>query len=281
MINFSKMHGAGNDFVIVTAGEVDGIDYSALAKEVCDRHFGIGADGLMIVDESKTSDVRMHYYNSDGSLGEMCGNGIRCFSRFTYEKGIVNKEVFTVETLAGEKIINLTVAEDGKAEKILVDMGIPSIEATDVPVNTEKQSFINEEITVDETSLKVSSILMGVPHTIIFTEDLTEDIVYKYGPVIEKKNIYPRKTNVNFVQIIDSEFMKVDTWERGAGKTLACGTGVCASVFVANLLNYVGKKVLVNVPGGKLNITIDNNNRVFMEGTAKLICDGKYYFNKK
>lgn len=242
MINFSKMHGAGNDFVIIIAEEVSGASYSALAKDVCDRHFGIGADGLMIVDESKNSDVRMHYYNSDGSLGEMCGNGIRCFSKFVYEKDIVSKDVFTVETLAGEKVINLTVTGDGKAEKILVDMGIPSLEVKAVPIITEKQRFINEELVIDGTSLKVSSILMGVPHTIVFTKELTEEIVYKFGPAIEKNNIYPRKTNVNFVQVINEEFMKVDTWERGAGKTLACGTGVCASVFVASLLNYVGKK---------------------------------------
>ncbi|WP_432400712.1 diaminopimelate epimerase [Wukongibacter sp. M2B1] len=279
MINFSKMHGAGNDFVIIMAEEVSGIDYSTIAKAVCDRHFGIGADGIMVVEESKTSDVRMHYYNSDGSLGEMCGNGIRCFSKFVYEKVIVKKEVFTVETLAGEKVINLTVDKDGKAEKILVDMGVPSLEAKDVPVNTENLRFINEDIMIDGISIKVSSILMGVPHTIVFTEELNEETVCKIGPIIEKHNIYPRKTNVNFVEIINEEFMKVDTWERGAGKTLACGTGVCASVFVANLLNYVGKKVLVEVPGGKLNITIDHSNRVFMEGTAEFICDGKYYLN--
>lgn len=280
MVNFSKMHGAGNDFVITTVEEVEGIDYSVLAKNVCDRHFGIGADGLMIVDESETSDVRMHYYNSDGSLGEMCGNGIRCFSKFVYEKEIVNRDVFTVETLAGEKVINLTIAKDGKVDSILVDMGVPSLKSQDVPVITERESFINEDLVIDGTSLKVSSILMGVPHTIVFTEELSEEIVYKFGPVIEKYNIYPRKTNVNFVQVINEEFMKVDTWERGAGKTLACGTGVCSSVFVANLLNYVGKKVLVNVPGGKLNITIDDDNRVFMEGTAEFICDGKYYFDR-
>lgn len=277
MIIFSKMHGAGNDFIIVMAEEIEGIDYSNLAQNVCDRHFGVGADGLMIVEKSKTSDVKMHYYNSDGSLGEMCGNGIRCFSKFVFEKKVIEKEIFTVETLAGEKEIKLTVSEAGKVEKILVDMGSPSIRAKDVPVKTEKEKFINENISFNDFNLNVSSILMGVPHTVIFVDELNEDIVYSIGPRLERYNIYPRKTNVNFVQIVNKEFIKVDTWERGAGKTLACGTGVCASVYVANLLNYVGKKVSVSVPGGNLDIYIDDDNRVFMEGKAEFICDGKYY----
>lgn len=271
------MHGAGNDFIICRAEEIKGIDYSSLAKEVCHRHFGIGADGLMVVENSITSDVKMHYYNSDDSLGEMCGNGIRCFSKFVYEKGIVDKDIFTVETLAGEKEIKLELSVDGKAEKILVDMGIPSLKSKDVPVLSEKESFINENINLEDSSFTLSSMLMGVPHTIIFVKELKEVDIFSVGPKIEKYEIYPRKTNVNFVEIVNEEFIKVDTWERGAGKTLACGTGVCASVFVANLLNYVGEKVEVSVPGGKLNIYIKEDNRVFMEGTAEFICDGKFY----
>lgn len=276
MINFSKMHGAGNDFIIIKVEEINGIDYSILAKEVCDRHFGIGADGMMVVEDSDIGDVKMHYYNSDGSKGEMCGNGIRCFSKFVFEKGIVNKDVLMIETLAGVKEVKLTLTESDKVENILVDMGKPILKAKDVPVMTEKEIFINETIKIGDSSIIVSSILMGVPHTVIFVDDIKQQDVYKLGSKIEKHSIYPRKTNVNFAQVINNEFMKVDTWERGAGKTLACGTGVCASVYVAHRLNYVGNKVKVNIPGGKLNIYI-NDDTVFMEGTAEFVCDGKYY----
>lgn len=276
MINFSKMHGAGNDFIIIKPEEIKGMDYSMLAKAVCDRHFGIGADGMMVVENSETSDVKMHYYNSDGSIGEMCGNGIRCFSKFVFEKGIVRKDVLKVETLAGVKEVKFTLAGKEKVEKILVDMGKPILRARDVPVITEKESFINENIKIGDSNIVVSSILMGVPHTVIFVDEIEQEDVYKLGPQIEKHNIYPRNTNVNFVKVINREYMKVDTWERGAGKTLACGTGVCASVYVAYKLNYVDKKVEVTIPGGNLNIHIDDDT-VFMEGTAEFICDGKYY----
>lgn len=279
-MRFSKMQGAGNDFIIIMAEEVRGIEYGILARKVCDRHFGIGADGLMIVENSESKDVKMSYYNSDGSIGEMCGNGIRCFSKFVYEKGIVRKKVFAVETLAGEKDIKLEVTEEGKVQSILVDMGSPSLKAKDVPVVTEKESYINENIKLNGSNIVVSSILMGVPHTIVFVEELGENIVYEIGPQIERYNIYPRGTNVNFVQVVNKELIKVDTWERGSGKTLACGTGVCGSVYVANLLGYVGRKAEVRVPGGKLNIHIDDDNRVFMKGTAKFICDGKYYLEE-
>ncbi|SHJ94896.1 diaminopimelate epimerase [Paramaledivibacter caminithermalis] len=277
MINFSKMHGAGNDFIIIKAEEIKGVDYSMLARKVCDRHFGIGADGMMVVEDSQRSDIKMIYYNSDGSQGEMCGNGIRCFSKFVYEKGIVKRDVFLVETLAGIKEVKLTIGDDDLVEKILVDMGKPILKAESIPVITQKEIFINEIIKVGDSKIIASSILMGVPHTIIFVNEIKENDVYKLGPQIEKHDIYPKNTNVNFVNVINNRFIEVDTWERGAGKTLACGTGVCASVYAAYHLKYVGKSVDVHVPGGRLNIYIDDDNRVFMEGTAKFICDGKYY----
>ncbi|WP_330397440.1 diaminopimelate epimerase [Maledivibacter halophilus] len=277
MINFSKMHGAGNDFIVVRAEDINGIDYCVLAKKVCDRHFGIGADGLMVVEESEKYDIKMSYYNSDGSVGEMCGNGIRCFSKFVYEKNIVKKENILVDTLAGVKKIELTIDGNGKVEKILVDMGKPEIKAKAVPVITDKETFINEVIKIEDLSVKVSSILMGVPHTVIFVDEIKEKEVYEIGAKIEKHNIYPQNTNVNFVEIVNRGFIKVDTWERGAGKTLACGTGVCSSVYIAYLLNHVDKRVNVNVPGGKMTIYINNDDEVFMEGTANFICDGKFF----
>lgn len=276
MIKFSKMHGAGNDFVIVTAENVKGLDYSILAKKMCDRHFGIGADGLMIVENSVTSDIQMIYYNSDGSRAEMCGNGIRCFSKFVYNKKIVTKKDFTVETLAGEKKIKL-YSTNNNVQNIVVDMGKPSLNTKDIPVKSDKETFINQKIIVKDQEINVSSILMGVPHTVIFVDNLEKYPVNRIGPIIENYEIFTQKTNVNFVEIVERNFIKVDTWERGAGKTLACGTGVCASVYISKLLKYVDDKVFVQVPGGKLNIFIDKDDNIFMEGSAEFICDGKYY----
>lgn len=276
MIKFSKMHGAGNDFIITKIEYVKGLDHSKLAKIICNRHFGIGADGLMLVEKSDIATVKMIYYNSDGSIAEMCGNGIRCFSKYVYDNNIINTDSFTIETLAGIKNIKLTL-NGNEIEKIVVDMGKPILNPKYIPVVTNKDKFINEEIIVQEKKYKVSTILMGVPHTIIFTDNLEENSIYKIGPIIENLNIYPHRTNVNFVKVINKTSIKVDTWERGAGKTLACGTGVCASVFIAKLLNFVDNNVEVEVPGGKLNIYIDKKDNIFMEGDAELICEGKYY----
>lgn len=276
MINFTKMHGAGNDFIIVESKEVYSMDYSKLAQKICDRHFGIGGDGFMVVEKSLESDVKMVYYNSDGSLAKMCGNGIRCFSKYVFTKKIVDKPIFTVETLDGEKKISIR-SDEYLGNTILVSMGKPSLTASDVPVKTNKENFIQETISIDDVKLAVSSILMGVPHTVILLEDLEEYNILKIGPIIEKHELFPDKTNVNFVQIIDRENILVDTWERGAGKTLACGTGVCASVIISYFLNKVDKRVNVKVPGGELTIYIEENLSTYMEGQASFICEGQYY----
>ncbi len=279
MIKFCKMHGAGNDFIIVESDVVKGIDYSKLALEICDRHFGIGGDGLMVVEESLVSDIKMVYYNSDGSVAKMCGNGIRCFSKYVYSKKIIRKTNFTVETLDGEKRISIKVSND-KESTILVDMGKPLLSADAVPVITNKKEFLQETVSIDNNmDLKVSSILMGVPHTVILVEDIEKHDILKTGPLLENHELFPDKTNVNFVQVIDKENILVDTWERGAGKTLACGTGVCASVVICYLLNKVTQKVRVKVPGGILNIYLDDNLNILMEGNAHINCEGKYYLD--
>ncbi|RKD27843.1 diaminopimelate epimerase [Caminicella sporogenes DSM 14501] len=276
-MNFTKMHGAGNDFIILEKQNIGDLGYSNLAKAICNRHFGVGSDGLMIVDKSDVADVKMIFYNADGSIAEMCGNGIRCFSKYVYDNDIVKSETFTVETLAGIKKIKVSIKND-EIDKILVEMGKPSLNSQDVPVKTDKEKFINEKIIISSQEFNVSSILMGVPHTVIFVSDLDDDLINKIGPIIEKHDIYPKKTNVNFVKILSRAKIIVNTWERGVGRTLACGTGVCASVYIAKLLNFVDNIVEVEVPGGTLNIYIDKNDNVFMEGRAEFICSGKYYY---
>lgn len=276
MLQFSKMQGAGNDFVVLSGMDQKIDDLSQLAKKMCDRHFGVGADGMMVVLPSDTADIQMVYYNSDGSRGEMCGNGIRCFSRFVYEKEIIYKEKFLVETLSGIKVIQLKTRE-GKVESISVDMGSWSSIPSQVPVRTNKNSFLKETIKVKEMDLEISAILMGVPHGVIFVDKIDSKNTIELGAIIEKMDIFPKGINVNFVQVINENNILVDTWERGAGKTLACGTGACASVVIANLLGFCKENVKVEVAGGELKIALCEDKRVQMEGKADFICDGYFY----
>lgn len=275
MIKFSKMQGAGNDFVVVNLWEQDIKDLSDLAKKMCDRHFGIGADGLMAVRKSDASDVQMIYYNSDGSRGEMCGNGIRCFSKYVFDKKIINKENFTVETLAGEKVINLKIM-NSKVDKVMVDMGAYTFDPKRIPVKTEQDEFLLEKIKVHGEDIKISCMLMGVPHAVVFVDEIDPKETIGLGSEIEIMDLFPQKINVNFVQVVNRSKILVDTWERGAGKTLACGTGACASVTIANKLGYVDEDVHVEVAGGNLKINIHKDNRVMMEGAAAFICDGNF-----
>ncbi len=276
MLKFSKMQGAGNDFVLINGLEQPVDDLSGLAQKLCDRHFGIGADGMMVVNHSEVADIQMIYYNSDGSRGEMCGNGIRCFSKFVFEKGIVTKTSFQVETLSGVKGILLTISE-GKVEDVAVDMGPWDFETVKIPVDTSKPAFIRETINVEGEALEVSCVLMGVPHAVVFVDEIKEAETVRLGSYIEKMQLFPKKINVNFVKVVNEKNILVDTWERGAGKTLACGTGACASVIIAHRLGHCGADVNVKVPGGELQIYIREDCRVMMEGKAAFICDGFFY----
>lgn len=279
-IPFKKMHGAGNDFIIMKEEDIEEVaNYSELASKCCHRHFGIGADGIMIVSPSETADVRMLYFNSDGSPGNMCGNGIRCFSKFVYDEGIVNSLEFKVETLAGVLVVNATKAGD-KVKTVRVNMGKIIYEPESIPVITNESSYINKQITIEDRGFTITTVLMGVPHTVILTEDISVETVLKYGPKIEKHPLFPQKTNVNFGQIIDRGQIKVRTWERGAGYTLACGTGVTSVCGVAHKLGLVDNEVEVTIDGGRLKINIEENNEIFMEGPAADICRGIFFFEK-
>ncbi|CEO10458.1 diaminopimelate epimerase [[Clostridium] sordellii] len=272
-MNFWKLHGVGNDFIAIDGrfDNIDSNDYSDLAKRVCHRHFGIGADGLLVVKNSDVCDVEMVYYNSDGSRANMCGNGLRCFCEFVYDNNIVNENEFTVYTLDGVKKISLNIYND-KINTIRVNMGKANFNPKNIPVNTDKEVFINEKLVIDNKEFLVSSVLMGVPHTIVFVDEINKKDIYSYGELIEKNKVFPQNTNVNFVKIDDRDNIKVYTWERGCGYTLGCGTGMTASVIVANYLDKVDNIVNVSSEGGTVKIEILDD--VYMIGNAVKICEG-------
>ena len=272
-MNFWKLHGVGNDFIAIDGrfDNIDSNDYSDLAKRVCHRHFGIGADGLLVVKNSDVCDVEMVYYNSDGSRANMCGNGLRCFCKFVYNNNIVNENEFTVYTLDGVKKISLNIYND-KINTIRVNMGKANFNPKNIPVNTDKEVFINEKLVIDNKEFLVSSVLMGVPHTIVCVDEINKKDIYSYGELIEKNKVFPQNTNVNFVKIDDRDNIKVYTWERGCGYTLGCGTGMTASVIVANYLDKVDNIVNVSSEGGTVKIEILDD--VYMIGNAVKICEG-------
>lgn len=278
-VQFKKMQGTGNDFIVVKYEDFPFDEkLSQLAERVCNRHFGIGADGLLIVNQSSVADIKMGYYNSDGSIAAMCGNGIRCFSKFVFDEGLIKKEQFSVETLDGIKEI-VIIEEKGEVKSVAVNMGQVTYDPEKIPVISEDEHFINKKITVSGQDFIITAVSMGVPHVVIFTEKLDLEEIKFFGPLIEKHAIFPKKTNVNFVHRIDMENIVVRTWERGAGYTLACGTGSTSAVAVANKLGLVNNKVNVRVEGGNIKIKIKESGNLFMEGPAENICSGRFFFN--
>jgi len=272
-MRFTKMHGLGNDFIIFEKNPDIGTDFSKSAKYICDRHQGIGADGILLVENSQMADVKMRVINADGSEAEMCGNGIRCFAKYVYERGFVRKETLTVETLAG--IIEPTLLKkDGRIEGVRVNMGKPKLNRLDIPMSGSFDMVINEKIEVDGGVYFISSLLMGVPHTMIFVEDINLAPVTTLGPIIEKHPLFPRKTNVNFVEVVNDSEIKVRTWERGAGATLACGTGSCASVVASHLTGKTKRFVKVHLALGSMDIDWSGDGTVYMTGPAVFVFEG-------
>ena len=270
------MQAAGNDFILVNGLEEQKDNWNEFAKKVCDRHFGVGADGLMFCSESKRADIKMHYYNSDGSRGEMCGNGIRCFSKFVYDNKIVNKKHFLVETDAGIKTINLETDENGEAIYLTVDMEKVNFRADLITNITDSETVLNRKVFVDGREIILSSVLMGVPHTVVFLDDYSNYDVNDLGRKIEMLDIFKNKTNVNFVKKIDEKTFEIKTWERGAGRTLGCGTGCCASAAVAKKLGIVNEsKILMKAEGGDVQVEIKEDYSIIMAGKAQRICTGK------
>lgn len=272
-MEFIKMQGAGNDFLLFDGVNNKYENLSEMAKKLCDRRFGVGGDGIMVAYPSSMGDIKMVYYNSDGSKGEMCGNGIRCFSKFVYDKRLVEKEELKIETDDGIKIAKLFL-ENEKVKEIEIFMGNAKLSSKDFGYFQEKDEMFNEEMEVAGKKINFSSVVVGVPHTTIFCKNFEELDVNFFGEKIEKDKRFLRKTNVNFVEIIDKNRIKIKTWERGAGRTLACGTGSCASVFIGNRLGKLSKNVEVETEGGILKIRLEKNG-IFMRGEAKVTFKGE------
>lgn len=277
-MKFTKMVAAGNDFVVFNGLKYHIEDYGTLAKRYCHRHFSVGADGILVCEKSDVADIKMVYYNSDGSEGEMCGNGIRCFSKYAYEEGLVDKDIFQVETLAGIKTIWLESNDEGLVKSIKVNMGKPNFNPKDIPVDIEKDKAIEETIEIDGEEFIYSAVLMGVPHLVIFVDHIDGIDINGIGRKLENHPLFPAKINVNFVKLIDRDKINIYTWERGAGRTLGCGTGSCASVVIGNYLGKLDERVLVKTEGGKLEVELGKDGEVYMKGDATRICDGIFSF---
>ena len=276
-MDFVKMHGLGNDFVFIEDKTGQDKDYTALARAMCNRHTGIGADGLIVIVDSRVADVRMRIINSDGSEAEMCGNGIRCFAKYVYDSGIIEKKRFTVETPAGIMEPEITVGADNKAELITINMGRPSFNRSEIPMEGAEDRVLNEDLCVNGANWKITSLLMGVPHTVTYVDDVDTVDIEKIGPLFEKHEAFPKHTNINFAQQMDDRTVKVRTWERGAGATLACGTGSC-SVAVASFLNgRTGREVDIQLPLGTLHIEYrEEDGNVYMTGPAAVSFTGTW-----
>ncbi|HML05166.1 MAG TPA: diaminopimelate epimerase [Methanobacterium sp.] len=283
-IQFSKMHGLGNDYIVIdeTKGEVIPENKkNEISFELCRRGFSIGSDGVIFVCPSTNEDIKFRIFNSDGSEAEMCGNGIRCFSKYVYDNGILKKDVLNVETLGGTKKVTLTI-KNSTVSSAKVDMGMATFKPSEIPMESGKDEVIQEEIDVNRKPYKVTAVSVGNPHAIIFTDNLEEVPLNQLGPVIETHKAFPQKTNVHFVKVINRDEIDMITWERGAGVTFACGTGATSCAIASFKLGLVDKNVLVHLPGGDLQIEIyekENHLGGFMEGDAVLVFDGVIELN--
>lgn len=268
-MKFTKMHGTGNDFIIVEDFKSEIMNKQMMSKKLCDRHFGIGADGVLFVEKSQKSDIKMIIINSDGSYAGMCGNGIRCFAKYVWENYIVRKNEMNIETGDGVKSAALHIKEN-MVEKITINMGESNFNPELIPALSSEE-IINKPMEINGKVYNITSLLMGVPHTIIFGK------LYNYeareGASIEKNPMFPLGTNVNFCEIENHENIRVKTWERGAGATLACGTGCCACVVAGNKLGLLDSNVKVKIPGGELTVKLIKNI-VMMTGPAETVFTG-------
>ena len=274
-MKFTKMHGIGNDYVYVNGFEERVENKPEVSKMVSDRHFGIGSDGIIFINPSEKADFEMEMYNSDGSRAEMCGNGIRCVAKYVYDFGLTNKEKISIDTLAGVKYLDLKV-ENGKVAEITVDMGEPELIAKNIPIISENEKVISEDITVDGKIYQITGVSMGNPHAIVYYDGIKNMKIEEIGPKFECHERFPRRINTEFVEVIDREHVSMRVWERGAGETLACGTGACA-VAVACVLNGLTEtEVRVTLLGGDLTIRWDReSNHVFMTGPAETVYTGE------
>lgn len=271
---FTKMHGLGNDYVCINCFRERVEDPSGFARTLCDRHYGIGADGLILICPSKVSDFKMEIYNSDGSVAGMCGNGIRCLGKYVYDYRLTGKETLSIETKSGIRNMYLHI-QDGKACGAMVDMGVPRLNAHSIPILSEKDLVINEPIEVQEKNYRMTGISMGNPHAVIFSEEINGISLEETGRELEFHPRFPERANIEFCHVTARDRMEIRVWERGVGETLACGTGACAAVVASVLNDLTDEEVIVKLLGGELSVRWDRKvNHVFLEGSAVKVFDG-------
>lgn len=268
-LKITKMHGLGNDFILVQDFEGD---LCAAAANLCPRRTSVGADGLIAVLPSDTADVRMEIINADGSIAEMCGNGIRCFARYVYDHGLVASPAMSVETRAGIMYPQLLL-EGNDVRGVRVNMGKPEFRPDRIPASV--QDPLDFHIDVGGTLIPAAAVLMGVPHTIVYISDMDEQTLGQLGRAIEEHPVFPRKTNVNFVQVEGNDTLRVRTWERGAGRTMACGTGSCAASVVSRAKGLTGRHVRVKLDVGDLSVDLDPDGTVYMTGPAEYVYEAE------
>ena len=276
-MRFTKMQGIGNDYVYVDCTRQDLKNPSEVSSLVSDRHFGIGADGLILIRPSEQADFCMDMYNADGSRGEMCGNGIRCVAKYVYDYGLTDKTSISVETLGGIKYLDLTV-EDGKVSLVKVDMGRPELEPSRIPVVAEGDRAVDEPITVDGKEYRMTCVSMGNPHAVVYVDcDVKELPLEEIGPGFEHHERFPKRVNTEFVRVLDRKTVEMRVWERGSGETLACGTGACAVAVSSALNGLTEDEVTVKLLGGDLRIQWDRErDTVYMTGPAAVVFDGEW-----
>jgi len=274
-MKFTKMQGLGNDYVYVNCFEEKIENPSEVAIKVSNRNFGIGSDGLIMINPSEVADFEMEMYNADGSRGEMCGNGIRCVGKYVYDYGLTNKTSISVETLGGIKYLDFTI-EDGKVKLVRVDMGSPELVPDKIPIVAEGETVIDAPIVVDGKQYRMTGVSMGNPHTVVYVNDVQNLEIEQIGPKFENHERFPNRINTEFARVIDRQTVEMRVWERGSGETLACGTGACA-VAVASILNgLTDDKVTVKLLGGDLQIEWDREeNKVYMTGPAEVSFEGE------
>lgn len=274
MVRFTKMQGAGNDYVYINGFVEQVKDPGALAKRISDRHFGIGSDGLVLILPSETCDFQMRMFNADGSEAEMCGNASRCVGKYVYDHKMTSKHTLTLETKAGVKTLKLNTKGD-KVHQVEVDMGSPILKGLDIPVRLELDEVINYPLDINNAKFHITCVSMGNPHAIIYVDDVDTTDPSTHGSLIEKHPFFPKRTNVEFVQVVNRSLLKMRVWERGAGETLACGTGACATLVASVLNNLCEQTATVRLLGGDLKIEWRENGHIYMTGPAVTVFEGE------
>ncbi len=276
-MRFTKMQGIGNDYIYVDCFSQQVDAPADVARRISDRHFGVGGDGLILIMPSDTADVRMQMFNSDGSEAQMCGNGIRCLSKYTFDHGLSESNPLSVETAAGIRQVDLTIGDDGKVSAARVDMGEPILQPQQIPVNLPGERIVDHPIETSQGEFRMTCVSMGNPHVVIFVDEVALIPLEKLGREIEAHELFPQLTNVHFVQVNSTAEVTMRTWERGSGITLACGTGASAVCVAGVLSGYSGRDITVHLPGGDLQLNwSEQNNRVAMTGPAEEVFSGEW-----